>query len=111
MATGKIAPYKVVGATTGHDWRSLITVVDTLRNKCRQAFKSTQFTLGPTFALALLDRLVLPGAIHALAPYYYEPFHSGACVSGVLWHAAYGTIGTPIFRICEFEGKPLSRGT
>ena len=24
----------------------------------------------------------------------------------MLWHAAYGTIGAPIFRIADFEGKP-----
>jgi hypothetical protein len=110
LTTTEVAPYKGVGATAGYDWRSLITVVDTLRNKCRQAFKSSQFTLGPTFALALLDRLILPGGAHALAPYYYEPIHSGACISGVLWHASYGKIGTPIFRICEFEGKPTLEG-
>ena len=110
FATSDVAPYRGVGATAGYDWRSLITVVDTLRNKCRQAFKSSQFTLGPTFALALLDRLVLPGGVNALAPYYYEPIHGGACISGVLWHASYGKIGTPIFRICEFEGKPTFEG-
>jgi hypothetical protein len=109
-ATSEVAPYRGVGATGGYDWRSLITVIDTMRNKCRQAFKSSQFTLGPTFALALLDRLVLPGGVHALAPYYYEPIHGGACISGVLWHASYGKIGTPIFRICEFEGKPTLEG-
>ena len=110
MAVSEISPYKGVGTTRSYDWRSLITVIDSLRSKCRQAFKSSQFTLGPTFALALLDRLVLPGAVHALAPYYYEPLHGGACISGVLWHAAYGKIGAPIFRICEFEGKPTLEG-
>jgi hypothetical protein len=63
MAASEISPYRGVGVTTSYDWRSLITVIDSLRSKCRQAFKSSQFTLGPTFALALLDRLVLPGAI------------------------------------------------
>jgi hypothetical protein len=110
FAEGTIDPYKALGQTEGYDPRSLMLVVDTLRDKCRTAFKPSQFELGPTFALAIVDRLVLPGGRHALAPYYYEPFHSGCCVSGVLWHAAYGRIGTPIFRLPDFEGKPTLEG-
>ena len=110
FAEGTIDPYKALGQTEGYDPRSLMLVVDTLRDKCRTAFKPSQFELGPTFALAIVDRLVLPGGRHALAPYYYEPFHSGCCVSGALWHAAYGRIGTPIFRLPDFEGKPTLEG-
>jgi hypothetical protein len=32
--------------------------------------------------------------------------HSGCCVSAVLWHAVHRRIGTPIFRLPDFEGKP-----
>jgi hypothetical protein len=106
FAEGTNEPFKALGQTEGYDPRSLMLVVDTLRDKCRTAFKPSQFELGPTFALAIVDRLVLPGGPHALAPYYYEPFHSGCCVSGVLWHAAYGRIGTPISRPPDIEGKP-----
>jgi hypothetical protein len=106
FAEGTIDPYRALGQTEGYDPRSLKLTIDTLREKCRTAFKPSQFELGPTFALAVVDRLVLPGGRHALAPYYYEPFHSGCCVSGVLWHAAYGRVGTPIFRLPDFEGKP-----
>lgn len=106
FAEGVIAPYKALGKTTDYDPRSLKLAVDTLRNKCRSAFKPSQFGFGPTFALAVVDRLIVPGGRNALAPYYYDPFHSGCCVSGVLWHVAYGRIGTPIFRLPDFEGKP-----
>ncbi|PZQ80609.1 MAG: hypothetical protein DI549_16585 [Ancylobacter novellus] len=106
FAEGTIAPYKTFGQTTGYDCRSLNLVIDTLRGKCRSAFKSSQFELGPTFALAVVDRLIVPGGRNALAPYYYDSFNSGCCVSGVLWHVAYGRIGTPIFRSPDFEGMP-----
>ena len=106
FAEGTIDPYRALGETQGYDPRSLKRVIDTLRSKCRSAFKPSQFELGPTFALAVIDRLVLPGGRNALAPYYYEPFQSGCCASGVLWHVGYGRIGTPIFRSPDFEGKP-----
>jgi hypothetical protein len=77
FTTTEIAPYKGVGATAGYDWRSLITVIDTLRNKCRQAFKSSQFTLGPPFALALLDRLIFPVARTRLRHIIMNPSTAG----------------------------------
>ena len=103
---GEIAPYRGVGQLQGYDLCSLKLVIDTLRDKCRSAFKPSQFEMGPTFALAVIDRLILPGRHHALAPYYYAPEPAGCCLSGVLWHLAYGRIGTPIFRAPDFEGKP-----
>ena len=33
-----------------------------------------------------------------------------ACVSGVLWQAAFGTEGAPVLRCPEFEGKPSLEG-
>ena len=104
-----VAPYQKIG-DSNYDPRSLIRVIDTLREKCRSAFKGQQFGMGPTFALAVTDRLIIPGGRNALAPAYYDPFQLGACVSGVLWHAAYGTIGTPIFRPADFEGMPTLEG-
>ncbi len=108
IAEGIIDPFRKLGGV--YDPRSLIAVIDTLRDKSRRAFKPQQFIRGPTFALAIVDRLLLPHGRNDLAPFYYQPFQSGACVSGVLWHAAYGTIGTPIFRIADFEGKPTLEG-
>ena len=61
FAEGTINPYKAFGQTEGYDPRSLKLVVDTLRDKCRTAFKPSQFELGPTFALAIVVRTGLPG--------------------------------------------------
>lgn len=106
MVEGEIAPYKAVGQNSDYDCRSLKHVIDTLREKCRSAFKASQFKMGPTFALAIVDRLIVPGGRHALAPYYYAPEPASCCLTGVLWHLAYGRIGTPVFRAPDFEGKP-----
>lgn len=109
MATSEVAPYRKAYGDDGYDRYSLKRVIDTLRDKCRQAFKPSQFGRGPTFALAVADRLVLHGWSSALAPYYYDEQH-GACASGVIWQAAFGTAGTPVLRIPEFEGKPSVEG-
>ena len=106
---GEIAPYRGLGDET-YDPRSLKRVVDTLREKCSKAFKPSQFEQGPTFALAIIDRLLLPRGRNDLAAYYYEPEPARCCVTGVLWHAAYGSAGTPVFRAPDFEGKPTLEG-
>ena len=106
MSEGEVAPYKRFGETYTYDPRSLVRVIDTLREKCWQAFKPGQFALGPTFALAITSRLIVPAGKCALAPYYFDPHDGGACVSGTLWHSAFGHVGTPIFRWPDFPGKP-----
>ena len=98
------------GETATYDPRSLIRVIDTLRDKSRQNFKPGQFEDGPTFALVVMDRLILPGGKFALEPYYYDDYVDGGLSSGVLWHMAYGCEGTPIFRLPEFAGKPSLEG-
>ena len=86
-------------------------MIDTLRDKSRSAFKASQFERGPTFALAVADRLILHGWKSALVPYYYDEHQgSGHCVSGVIWQAAFGRAGTPVMRRPEFEGKPSVEG-
>ena len=79
-------------------------MIDTLREKSLGAFKEGQFKEGPTLALVVVDRLLLPGGMFDLAPYYYADFNDGGIRSGVLWHMAYGRSGTPIFRLPEFAG-------
>jgi hypothetical protein len=110
MAEGEVAPYKRRGEIATYDSRSLLLVINTLREKCWQTFKIGQFALGPTLALAVLDRLGFPGHHCALAPYYFDPYDGGSCVSGALWHAAFGTAGTPILRVPEFAGTPSMEG-
>ncbi len=110
ISEGEIAPYKRYGETDTYDPRSLIRVIDTLRDKCWQAFKPGQFVLGPTLAVAITNRLIIPGEKCALAPYYFDPHDGGVCVSGVLWQSCFGRIGTPIFRHPDFQGRPTLEG-
>ncbi len=103
VAEGEIAPYRRSSETATYDPRSLIRVIDTLREKWVQAFKADQFRLGPTLALAVTDRLGAQARPCELVPYYINDAPSLACISGVLWHAAFGMPGTPVFR------PPVSR--
>lgn len=109
-AVSVIAPYEHFGEDKNYDSSSLIAVINTLREKAGSAFKSPQFALGPTIALTVCDRLVIPGNRFCIAPYYYNSFQGGAVVSGVWWQACFGTSGTPIFRHPDFEGKPSLEG-
>ena len=105
-----IDPFRRYGETDTYDPYSLIRVIDTLRNKSLQAFKEEQFKDGPTFALALTDRLRLPRGKFEIAPYYFCNYTDGSIVSGVLWHMAYGRPGTPIFRLPDFPGAKSLEG-
>lgn len=97
MTESEIAPFKKAYGKP-YDPTSLLHVTDTLREKVRSAFKSSQFSQGPTFAFALCDRLLIPGEKHAVVPYYAERGAEDTLASGVLWHACFGTAGSPIFR-------------
>ena len=103
-------PYRRFGEEETYDPRSLIRAIEVFRQKSQRAFDGGQFARGPTFALVLVDRLVLPGRRFALAPYYREDSTDAAIASGVLWHMAYGTDGTPIFRLPDFAGKGSLEG-
>ena len=110
MAETEIDPFRKAGETTTYDPYSIIRVIDTLREKSIGAFKEGQFKEGPTFALAIVDRLPLPGGKFDLAPYYYADFNDGGIASGALWHMAYGRSGTPIFRVPNFAGAKSLEG-
>lgn len=110
MSEREIAPYRKSGADPAYDPLSLNRVIDTLRSKWRQAFKSSQFAQGPTFALAVVDRLVLPAAQLDLAPYYFDDALDGGGSSGVLWQAAFGREGGLVLRRPDFAGKPGVEG-
>ena len=110
FAETPIAPYRRVGETGTYDPRSLLRPIETLRAKCARAFKEQQFADGPTFGLAIIDRLALVHGMYDLAPYHYSDLDGGGIASGVLWHLAYGRPGTPIFRIPEFAGAPSLEG-
>lgn len=111
IAESEISSFKKPFSPPGdHDPRSLITVIEAFVAKARSAFKGTQFAQGPTFAVALCNRILVPGGRHDVAPYYYDRGHGGAVVSGVLWQACFGRPGTPILRVPDFEGSPGLEG-
>jgi hypothetical protein len=111
MTEHEIAPYRRSGTNAGYDPRSVRGVIETLIEKASNDFKATQFRLGPTFALANLLRLPLPGqGVNAVAPFFYHPLYGGACVSGVFWHMVFGEFGAPLHRNPEFEGAGTSDG-
>ncbi len=110
-AAREIAPLRKPHIDNDYDSYGLKRLIDTIRDKCRHAFKPQQFERGPTFALIVADRLILPGRKASIVPYYYSDGPGGqACISGELWHAAYGTVGAPVLRMPEFEGKPSVEG-
>ena len=105
MAEGEVAPYRKYRCDEGYDPRSVRMTIDVLIEKCRSNFKTKQFQLGPTFALVNLLRMPIHGEGKAvLSPYYYDSFNGGACVSGSLWHLAFGQVGAPVHRTPEFAG-------
>ena len=110
FAESEIAPYRAVGEMETYDPWSVIRPIETLRAKCAGAFKPKQFAHGPTFGLAIIDRLALVHGMYDLAPHHYSDYGDGGTASGVLWHMAYGRPGTPIFRIPEFAGAPSLEG-
>ena len=106
-AESEIAPYRRAHDDADYDPRSIRRVIDTLREKSQQAFKTSQFSRGPTFALIVADRLILHGWKSALVPYFYEEHAgTGSVVSGQIWQAAFGTAGSPVMRSPDFEGAP-----
>lgn len=111
MTTSEIAPYRKFRADPDYDWRAGRMSIERLIDKCRQNFKSSQFALGPTFALASLLRMPIGDhGLRPLAPFAYNDLNGGACVSGALWNVCFGMVGDPIHRSPEFEGKGTCDG-
>ena len=111
MTLREVSPYRKYGKDDEYDWRSVRVSIDRLIAKCRQAFKSPQFSLGPTFALANLLRMPIHDqGDRPLAPFAYCPHIGGACVSGALWNVCFGNVGDPIHRLPDFEGAGTADG-
>tara|TARA_R110002124_G_scaffold183401_4_gene350796 strand:+ start:17598 stop:18956 length:1359 start_codon:yes stop_codon:yes gene_type:complete len=112
MAEGVFAPHRGYGNDPDYDHRSIRVAIENLTGKAAGNFKNTQFRRGPTFALANLLRLPLPGqGAGTMSPFYYDPAFGGACLSGALWHMAFGEVGAPIHRAPDFEGEGTVDGT
>ncbi len=87
-------------------------VAETYLKKFISAFKVEQFQDGPTFAFAFLDRLIVPGRQSSIVPVYHESNQAGSnCLTGTLWHSAYGKAGMLCLSPYEFEGKGTYGGT
>ena len=111
IAEGEIAPYRKFKSDPDYDWRSVRMSIERLIDKGRQAFKSKQFALGPTFALASLMRMPIHDhGVRPLVPFAFDPHNGGSCVSGVLWNICFGEVGDPIHRWPEFEGAGTADG-
>ncbi|MCB4802181.1 hypothetical protein QO001_001442 [Methylobacterium brachiatum] len=111
MAEGVVAPYRPVGDAPGYDDRSIRLPVEAILQKAAGNFKNAQFRRGPTFALANLLRLPLPGqGVGTLTKAYDDPMF-GNGISGVLWHVAFGQVGQRITRAAEFEGAGQDDGS
>lgn len=104
IAEGVVAPHRRFGASPGYDSRSTRQAVENIAAKAAGNFKNKQFQRGPTFALANLLRLPLPGqGVGTLTRAYDDPMF-GPGLSGALWHVAFGQVGQQIVRPEEFEG-------
>lgn len=102
-AAQEIAPYKKADDTFPYDPRSQILVIETIKAKARSAFKASQFKAGPTFALASLGRLILPGGGQSVLPYYVHDDADGrAVISGILWQCCFGRRGGVVLRHADF---------
>jgi hypothetical protein len=111
MAEGEIAPHRPFGGGAGYDAWSVRVAIENVIQKAASNFKNAQFQRGPTFALANLLRLPIPGqGVGTLAPSYRDPRQGNAEISGALWNVAFGALGRPIQRAPEFEGADGADG-
>lgn len=106
-STQVIAPY----GEQKHGDSQVALVTSTIKKKFISNFKRGQFDLGPTFAFAVLDKLIVPGRQCAITPYYHQEYLEGsACITGTLWASAYAEPGYLLLDLFEFEGKPTHGG-
>lgn len=106
MAESEIAPNRGVGGDPAYDPWSVGKNIEFIAQKASSNFKNKQFSLGPTFALVNLLRVNIMGqGLGALAPVFYDDYGGGGCESGILWNAAFGATGDPVYRRPQMEGK------
>lgn len=79
--------------------------IETAIKKIKGNLKREQVTYGPTILVVDLSRLSLDGGhASALVPTYYESTLE-SCVSGELWHVAFGEPNDLILACPSFEGQ------
>lgn len=73
-------------------------VIESIVDKVRQNFKAGQYKIGETILIVDLGHLIIPGnPLEELLPVYYDNY-TKYCISGILWHVAFGRLGMQIFR-------------
>ncbi len=102
MSEQVIDPFKEFG-DNDYDPRSQLMVIETIKEKVRGAFKSSQFDDVATVAWVCMGRLLIPQGKKDLMPYYLDG-DGFSIVSGVLWQACFGKEGGVVTRAAEFEG-------
>ncbi len=93
-----------------YDWRSIRAVVELLIEKAESLFKPGQFRTGPTIMFLDVSQWALGCTAEEGALKYFIDHMTNSNVSGPLWHAVFGEVGSPIVRAPEFEGKSNSDG-
>ena len=99
-------PYYKEGSE-GYHHSSVRLAVDTLIDKINQNFKRGQFPskYKKRILWVVLDQLLLIGSPKESSTPIYPCLYSKSCVSGELWHVAFGSVGNILFKLSEFEGK------
>jgi hypothetical protein len=99
----EIAPFKKANGKGAYDPRSLVMAIEVVQAKARGAFKASQFKAGPTFALASMGRLILPGGAQCVLPYYvHDDLDGRAVIAGTLWQCCFGRRGSVILRHANY---------
>ena len=82
-----------------HDPTSSEMIINALINKIEQNLKKDQYSLGPTVLIVdFADQLLLNCSIeNALCEHFSDD--RWECISGPLWHVAFGTVGK---EICDY---------
>lgn len=93
-----------------YDSYSVRHVIEAVSTKAAGAFKSQQFKHGPTFAVANVGRLghVDQGPL-GVKPTFWDAEHK-VNLTGQWWSVAYGSIGSEVHRVPEFEGASSDNG-
>ncbi len=79
-------------------------------NKITQNIKRDQYSLGETVLIVDIKQLLLGSNWDDSAVSIYMEYQFHSIASGVLWNAAFGKVGHPVYRPIEFEGKPNTDG-
>ncbi|WP_417353514.1 hypothetical protein [Flavobacterium alkalisoli] len=98
-----ISPWKKDGC----DQYDLKYIIEELISKLIANYKSKQINFNGSKGIFLIDvgQLLIPTSLEQGLPVMAGPLYKEPN-SGILWNAAFGQIGDPVYNWIEFEGKP-----